>query len=165
MSALAATPGSDAARADVASAAAPLSSICCSQLCEDEGQSFDRLGHGQSNSMHLGMFIDDRRLLCWSCYADASGSCRHDRQLTSASLFARVSARAVTASCDAKPLLLSSMPPPLVIGVIGITGTRSRNKGCAPFADLTFFYTSKTSNHESVQQDSGLILDADAQHA
>ena len=74
----------------------------------------------------------------------------HDRQLTSASLFARVSARAVTASCDAKPLLLSSAPPPLPSGVTGIAGTRSRNKACAPFADLTVFYTGKVSNSESM---------------
>ena len=89
----------------------------------------------------------------------------HDRQLTSASLFARVSARAVTASCDAKPLLLSSVAPPLASGVIGIAGTKSRNKGCAPLDDLTVFYKGKVSNSESVQQDNGLILDADTQHA
>lgn len=82
-----------------------------------------------------------------------------DGELTSASLFARVSARAVRASCDAKPLLLSSEPPLLVSGVTGIAGTRSRNRGCAFFADFTFFCTSKISNNESFL-DNGFVYTA-----
>ena len=127
---------------------------------------FHRLGHGQNfKQQHASGFVSSRCESEGCCSDDvrqmqvgAAPQGLQDRELTSASLFARVSARAVRASCDAKPLLLSSEPPLLVSGVIGIAGTRSRNRGCAFFADLTFFCTSKISNNESVL-DNGPKLD------
>ena len=61
---------------------------------------------------------------------------------TSASRLARVSARAVTASCEAKPLLLSSGACFFPSGVMLMAGTKSRNRDCAPLADLTGFCSS-----------------------
>ena len=85
----------------------------------------------------------------WCTYDAAELHSTQHMLITSASLLASVSARAVTASCDAKPLLLSLTPCPLPKGVMGMAGTRSRNRGCVLLADLTPFCGSKQSSDQS----------------